>query len=110
MQIGWSFETVGCESNEIIMTDRIETREVLAAAYLGPNKRRMLSHAVKVDFYGGEFVLCGSVMTSSLADANAGDPTAPPTCPKCQSRLRTLIKRNARMEIRAAAPTKEQTK
>lgn len=73
----------------------IETREVLAGAYLGPNKGRgrMLSHAVVVngDRYAVD-VLCRRVALDSLADRNASDPTATPTCERC---IRALKKRSA---------------
>lgn len=80
------------------MKSRIESREVLAAAYTGPNKhgrrdegahghRRMLRHAVLVEELGEdgtrETLLCDRVSPHSLADEFAGDKTAPPTCPAC---------------------------
>ena len=69
----------------------IETREVLAAAYLGPNKgRTMLSHAVQLDNIDRPLrVLCGRVSLSSLADHCAQDTTQPPTCRRCLSKLKS---------------------
>ena len=76
---------------------RYETRAVLAAAYLGPNKRartgrgRMLTLSVRVSDRGAELaVLCGRVSILSIADVNADDPTKPPTCEHCARRLRKL--------------------
>ena len=78
----------------------IETREVLADAYLGPNKRRrnsngeesrMLSHACEIDARGEVLrVLCGRVSRLSMADRFASDASAVPTCEHCQSRLRRV--------------------
>lgn len=76
---------------------RIETRAVLAAAYLGPNKgryigHRMLTHAVEVDDNDHDVrVLCGRVELDSLADRNAGDWRVAPTCESCVRRLRLYI-------------------
>lgn len=75
----------------------IEIREVLAAAYLGPNKgpwtgHRMLTHAVEVDEEGRELrVLCGRVLLESLADAGSlspGERHGVPTCPQCAAKVR----------------------
>lgn len=77
------------------MEDYIETREVLAAAYLGPNKTRgrMLSHAVVVDSDKRVLgVLCRRVSALSLADRHASDPSAPPTCEYCQRKIRTAMR------------------
>ena len=87
------------------MGTRIESREVLADAYTGPNKhgrrdervhggRRMLRHAVLVEELGEEgtreTLLCDRVSPHSLADEFAGDKTNPPTCPAC---IRAVAKR-----------------
>lgn len=70
----------------------IQTREVLAAAYLGPNKgRTMLSHAVEVSAEGAIIqVLCGRVSELSIADEYAQDITKAPTCKPCQAKLKKL--------------------
>lgn len=70
---------------------RIQTRAVLAAAYLGPNKARgrMLSHAVEVDEEQHAIrVLCTRVVLESLADRYASDPDAEPTCAPCRRQWR----------------------
>ncbi len=88
---GLSSGGAGREGDEV----SIETREVLAACYLGPNKRRgrMLSHAVVVDRDKRVVeVLCRRVSELSIADREASDPTATPTCAYC---LRALKKRRA---------------
>lgn len=79
---------------------KIETREVLADAYLGPNKRsrngngqysRMLSHACEIGARGEVVrVLCGRVSRLSMADRFASDVSAAPTCEHCQSKLRRV--------------------
>lgn len=71
-----------------------QTRAVLAACYLGPNKsgslsgrRRMLTHTVEVDDATGHFkLLCSRVSELSLADEYADDPNKLPTCPECLRR------------------------
>ncbi len=73
------------------MRYHIETREVLAGAYLGPNKSRgrMLSHAAVVTEDGCLVsVLCRRVSVDSLADAKAQDILLPPTCDYCGRALR----------------------
>jgi hypothetical protein len=64
----------------------LETREVLAACYLGPNKgRTMLSHSVEVGATGMVIrSLCDRVSPLSLADKWAQDTTQEPTCKPCQ--------------------------
>ncbi len=64
----------------------LETREVLAAAYLGPNKgKTMLSHSCEVGASGMLIrVLCGRVSPLSIADKWAQDTTLEPTCKPCQ--------------------------
>ena len=66
----------------------LETREVLAACYLGPNKgRTMLSHSCWIDRRGTvREVLCGRVSELSIADRFAQDTTLDPTCKPCLSR------------------------
>lgn len=66
----------------------LETREVLAAAYLGPNKgSSMLSHSVEVGSSGSIIrVLCDRVSPLSIADAGAADILAEPTCKSCASK------------------------
>lgn len=63
----------------------LETREVLAACYLGPNKGgSMLSHSVEVGSDGMVIrVLCGRVSERSIADKYAQDTTLEPTCKPC---------------------------
>jgi hypothetical protein len=70
------------------MALRLETREVLFAAYLGPNKgKTMLSHAVEIGESGCVIrALCDRVSPLSIADAGASDPKAEPTCRHCVSR------------------------
>lgn len=66
----------------------LETREVLATAYLGPNKgASMLSHSVEVGASGSVIrALCDRVSPLSIADAGAQDITADPTCKTCLAR------------------------
>lgn len=66
----------------------LETREVLAACYLGPNKGgSMLSHSVEVGADGMVIrVLCGRVSERSIADKYAQDTTLEPTCKPCIAR------------------------
>ena len=70
----------------------IQTREVLAATYVGPNKgRTMLSHAVEVGAEGEIIrVLCGRVSELSIADEYAQDITKAPTCKPCRAKLKKL--------------------
>jgi hypothetical protein len=76
------------------MTTRtIETRAVLAGAYLNRDPQRMLRHVVRVDADGVAYaVLCDRVDLDSLADRFAGDPDAAPTCPTCLRRLLTIYR------------------
>lgn len=72
-------------------TIRLESREVLAAALPAHrlNASQYLRHAVEVDRETGELrLLCKSVKTESLADANAGDRNNPPTCKRCIAAVR----------------------
>lgn len=62
----------------------IETREVLAGAYLARRPRMMHSHAVEVIDGAIVRVLCRRVALDSLADRHASDPAAPPSCRACQ--------------------------
>jgi hypothetical protein len=66
----------------------LETREVLAEAYLGPNKgRTMLSHSCEIGASGMLIrVLCGRVSPLSIADKFAQDIALEPTCKVCQAR------------------------
>jgi hypothetical protein len=69
----------------------VETREVLAAAYLGPTTPhgRMLSHAAVVNEDGAvASVLCRRVSVDSLADRGASDPSATPTCDRCRAAIK----------------------
>lgn len=75
----------------------VETRGVLAGAYLrGDDRRVFLTHAVEVEPVTSEFgdytspvrVLCGRVKPDNICDASA-DPagiTKAPTCPTCARR------------------------
>jgi hypothetical protein len=67
---------------------KLETREVLAAAYLGPNKgRTMLTHSVEIGERGSVIrALCRRVSPLSIADHHAQDTTLEPTCPNCRSK------------------------
>lgn len=69
----------------------IETREVLAAAYVGgvTSSRPMVSHAVRVDATGRALEpVCSRVRLDSLAEPDGAVRHIPPTCPACQRRLR----------------------
>lgn len=70
----------------------LETREVQAAAYLGPNKgRTMLSHSCWIDRRGlVREVLCGRVSELSIADRFAQDTALEPTCTTCIRRKKKL--------------------
>lgn len=74
--------------NAVVGLPTLETREVLAACYLGPNKGgSMLSHSVEVGERGSIIqVLCDRVSPQSIADAGAADITGEPTCKTCLSR------------------------
>jgi hypothetical protein len=64
---------------------KIESRDVLAGAYLPNARGRMLSHAVVVDSDCRVIeVLCRRVDVDNLADRNASDPHAEPSCSACQ--------------------------
>lgn len=69
---------------------RVETREVLAGAYLRGRMASMLTHAVEIGADGAEArVLCGRVRLDSIADAGSlgiGGRDEPPTCRVCASR------------------------
>jgi hypothetical protein len=67
---------------------RLETREVLADAYLGPNKgRTMLSHSCEIGASGVLIrVLCDRVSPLSIAARHAQDTTLEPTCKTCRSK------------------------
>lgn len=59
----------------------IETRDVLGGAYKGKQETRaMLTHSLE---QGAAKTLCGSLAEERLADAEAGNPAARPTCPRC---------------------------
>jgi hypothetical protein len=69
-----------------------QTRAVLADAY--PPARRhyrdALTHCLElVDGFEIE-VLCGRVKVEGLADVNATDPSALPTCGRCRNRMRNI--------------------
>ena len=67
------------------MTPRIETRAVLAGAYREKREKQVfLTHSVKVDG-SGELIrtFCGRVKLENLADEQASDPQAAPSCPRC---------------------------
>lgn len=79
------------EQNKLLQKHRpfhLETREVEAAAYLGPNKgRTMLSHSCEIGNSGMLIrVLCDRVSSLSIADKFAQDTTLEPTCKVCQAR------------------------
>lgn len=67
---------------------RWETRAVLAGAYRatkggGPD-RTTRTHLVGIDAAGNDVrVKCRGVQLDNLADPNAGDVDAAPTCPRC---------------------------
>lgn len=66
------------------MSERIETREVLAECYRRLDGNQMLTHSVVVENRRAISVLCNRVRLDCLADGGAGnDTTAPPTCPRC---------------------------
>lgn len=72
----------------------IETREVLAGAYLtgGLAERPMLTHAVVID-QDGRLVrtICRRVQLDSIADGNSGvDRGSEPTCLVCRRALKKL--------------------
>jgi hypothetical protein len=71
----------------------LETREVEAACYLGPNKgRTKLSHSCWIDVRGAvREVLCGRVSELSIAGRFAQDTTLDPTCKSCLSRRKKCI-------------------
>lgn len=64
---------------------KIETREVLAVAYVqGATNRPMLTHAVLVDKHGNDVdVMCRRVKFENLAGRFACDPNDPVTCKAC---------------------------
>lgn len=85
------YQSVMLERQKVIDKQRplhLETREVLAACYLGPNKgRTMLSHSVEVGATGMVIrALCDRVSPLSLADKWAQDITGEPTCKTCIAR------------------------
>ncbi len=65
--------------------ETFETHAVLAGAYKGKRlfERQLHTHTVRLD--NGRFaeVLCKTVELDSVADSEADDPDAPPTCPRC---------------------------
>ena len=69
---------------------RVETREVLAGAYVTRRIRRtMLSHSVEVDDHGVERRVLCRVRLDSIADAgglDVGGRQTRPTCPVCLRR------------------------
>lgn len=71
----------------------LETREVLAACYLGPNKgRSMLSHSCEVGQSGIIIrVLCDRVSPLSMADECAADTQAEPSCSRCRSKKKQWL-------------------
>jgi hypothetical protein len=65
------------------VTRRIETREVLASAYVRRGQR-MLTHAVIADSQMGDIaVMCRRVSIYNLAGRSASDPKAAVTCRSC---------------------------
>jgi hypothetical protein len=71
-------------------TERIETREVLASAYLsGRRSHTYLTHSVVADDRGNEIrVLCNRVNLMRVADhlSNPAGLNEPPTCKMCLRR------------------------
>lgn len=83
--------TMNTEQKKVVAKQgplHLETREVLAACYLGPNKgRTMLSHSVEVGASGMVIrAICERVSPLSLADKYAQDTTLEPTCLICRAR------------------------
>lgn len=75
----------------------IETREVLAGAYLRSDDRRaFLSHAVEVEGIRPVRVLCGRVKPDNICDASAAPESIDtlPTCPVCARRDPRFHKEN----------------
>jgi len=75
-----------------ISPPRVETRAVLAGAYVNRDGAT-LTHAVEVD--GDRWptrVLCGRAKVDNLADEGAGDCFAAPTCPLCVKKLARLAR------------------
>lgn len=75
--------------------ERLATRELLAAAYLGAGKRtplRMLVHVVVLSRTTGWAyrLLCDRVAFDALADGYAAPPLQTPTCPVCLRRARLV--------------------
>lgn len=60
----------------------IQTRAVLAGAYLTGSRRAGLSHSLDLR-HSDPRVLCRRVVVDSLADFYAQDTTERPTCPVC---------------------------
>lgn len=65
-----------------------ETHAVLAGAYKGRrlSLRNTLTHSVVLENDRFSKVLCATVDIDSMADSEADDPNARPTCPKCAKR------------------------
>ena len=74
---------------ELFEVNRLETREVLAAAYAG-RLRNMYSHTVAVSSKGDETVLCQRVRTENLTWVGEGVAKALPSCPYCAAKLRKI--------------------
>lgn len=78
---------VGCVVR--VRPARVETRAVLASAYRVASEgrgvhRATLTHAVEVLADGTPIrTLCATVLVASLADVDATDAAAAPTCPRC---------------------------
>ena len=74
-------------SNSTTKATHLETRAVLAGAYRA-SLASTLTHLVEVDEPGGEVIrVWGCVKADNVADAEADDRTARPTCPKCAARF-----------------------
>jgi hypothetical protein len=70
---------------------KVETRGVLAGAYLGKSGalrgQTARSHSVEIGEDGWEVrVLCGKVKVDNMVDAGAGGTGDPPTCATCLRR------------------------
>lgn len=74
--------------------ERLETRGVLAGAYLASDDRRVyLTHTIRIpaaaERRADVVPLCGKVKPDNIADEYSQDPgedAAPPTCPVCRRR------------------------
>jgi predicted GNAT family acetyltransferase len=69
----------------MLTSQKLQTRALLATSYRGGRSKLDVTLTHTLDATKGK-TLCGRVTELRMADADATDPHAPPTCPACLAR------------------------